>query len=134
MTQTESDPQPSFSTPTFRCNLPLLCEVSRQSFKSPGNSAMHRLRLLSTLCALATIGGVALRITKSSGVQARSAVTVTPATAHDVSDPLIAVDAAATNDGNAADQPEPDRASRVMAVEPNESWHGSEAAGLPVIT
>jgi len=96
---------------------------------------MHRLRILSTLCAVAAMGGVALRITTSSRVHARSTVTVTPATAHDVSGPLNAVHAAATNDGNASDNPaDPDRAHRVMAVEPNESGHAAEAAGLPVIT
>jgi len=96
---------------------------------------MHRLRLLSTLFAVAAIGVVALRITKSASVHASSTVTVTPATAHDVSAPLNAVDAVATNDGNAShDRADPDRARRVLAVEPNEKGREAEVAGLPVIT
>jgi len=96
---------------------------------------MHRLRLLSTLFAVAAIGVVALRITKSASVHASSTVTVTPATAHDVSAPLNAVDPVATNDGNAShDRADPDRARRVLAVEPNEHEREPQAAGLPVIT
>jgi len=96
---------------------------------------MHRLRILSTLCVVAAIGSVALWITKPSSIHARSTVTVTPAIAHDVSEPLNAVDAAATSDGDASGNPaDPERARRVMSVEPNETERAREAAGLPVIT
>ena len=96
---------------------------------------MHWLRILATLCSVAAVGVVALRITTSSSVHARSTVTVTPAIAHDVSDPLNAVDAAATRDGDASDnRADSDRARRVMAVEPNETERAAEGAGLPVIT
>jgi len=96
---------------------------------------MHRLRILSTLCAVAAIGFVAVRITTSPHVHARSTVTVTPAIAHDVSGPLTAVDVAATNAGDGSNtSADPDRARRIMAVEPNENGRAAQAAGLPVIT
>jgi len=96
---------------------------------------MHRLRIIATLSAVAAIGGIALRITTSPHVHARSTVTVTPAIAHDVSGPLTAVDVAATNAGDGSNtSADPDRARRIMAVEPNENGRAAQAAGLPVIT
>ena len=94
---------------------------------------MHRVRILSTLCAVTAIGVVALRAGKSPGAHAHTTVTVTPAIAHDVSGPLTASDVVATNDGDSM-EPDADRARRPMAVEPNETEHEAESAGLPVIT
>jgi len=95
---------------------------------------MHRVCILSALCAV-TVIGVALRMTQLSSVHARSTVTVTPAIAHDVSGPLNALDVAAFDDGassrNGADR---DQARRVMAVEPNDMEREAGAAGRPVIT
>ena len=95
---------------------------------------MHRLRIPFTLSAVATIGVVALWITRSS-VHARSAVTVTPAIAHDVSGPLEALDVAVPNDsGSPIDHEGTDRARRVMAVEPNGGAGAARADSFPVIT
>ena len=98
---------------------------------------MHRGRILSALsalCAVTAVGAVALRITESSGVHARSTVTVTPAIAHDVSGPLGALDVSVVDADSAGYHADPDRAHRVMAVEPNDAGREVGAAGLPVIT
>src|SRR5690349_13149333 len=95
---------------------------------------MHRVRILSALCAVAAIGVVALRVGKTPNVGAHTTVTTTPAIAHDVSGPLTALDVAAFDDAASGNHPDPDRARRVMTVEPNEEQSGPGAASLPVIT
>ena len=100
---------------------------------------MHRVRILSALCAVAAIGVVALRVGKTPNVRAHTTVTTTPAIAHDVSGPLdardvAAFDVAAFDVAASGNHPDLDRAHRVMAVEPNEMPTGAGAASLPVIT
>jgi hypothetical protein len=102
---------------------------------------MHRVRIrsalraLSVLCAVAAIGVVAVRIGKTSSIYAHPTVTVTPSIAHDVSSPLNALDVAGADDGtSSADHVDPDRARRVMSVEPNEQRQEPVTASLPVMT
>ena len=96
---------------------------------------MHRVRVLSALCAVTAICVVTIRGLKTPAPHAKSPVTVTSAIAHDVSGPLTTPDFAATGDGDSPDnQAGSDRARRVMAAEPNEAERETEAAGVPVIT
>jgi len=95
---------------------------------------MHRVRILSALCAVAAIGVVALRAGKTPNVRASTTITTTPAIAHDVSGPLTTRDVAAFDDTASGNHKDADRARRVMAVEPNEPQSGPGAASLPVIT
>ena len=94
---------------------------------------MHRVRILFVLCAVAAVAVVALRIIRSPSVRAGSTVTVTPAIAHDVSGPLNAIDVAVFDHTARDHDAEPDRARRVMAVEPNDGGHEA-GAGVPSIT
>jgi hypothetical protein len=95
---------------------------------------MHRVRLLSALCAVAAIGIVALDGLQRADVHGRSTVTVTPAIAHDVSGPLTAPELSATSGDSTDNAGDPDRTRRVMAVAPNDDEREADATGHPVIT